>query len=103
MTNQDQHKALVARLPDWTQIVRGSLVRYRLTCGGKKCRCRKGFKHGPYWYLSVNLDGRTKMRKLSDRQVPHVRQAVKNYQRWWKTCLRIFEINAQIMLSKGGF
>jgi hypothetical protein len=92
--------SLTAQLPNWPDLIRGSLVRYFLTCGQKTCRCHQGEKHGPYWYLSVNQAGKTRMRKLQDHQVTAVRRALKNYNRWWKTCLKIFELNTQIALSK---
>lgn len=91
--------ALTARLPDWPTLIRGSLLHYSLTCGQKKCRCHRGFKHGPYWYLSINHGGKTRMYKLRDHQVAPVRKAIGNYNRWWKTCLKIFELNTQITLS----
>jgi hypothetical protein len=31
--------------------LRASVVRQFLTCGKKNCRCRRGFKHGPFYYL----------------------------------------------------
>ena len=27
------------------------LVRERVACGKRSCRCARGLKHGPYWYL----------------------------------------------------
>ena len=87
---------LIAELPDLTQVVRGSLLKYY----HEGCRCHPKGRYGPYWYLSVKMNGKTKMRKLQDHQVPAVREAIKNYERWWKTCLRIFELNTQIALNK---
>jgi hypothetical protein len=40
------------------------------------------------------------MRHVPPDKVHAIRQAIKNYQRWWKTCLRIFELNSQLALSK---
>src|ERR1035437_418659 len=31
--------------------VRASYVSQYLTCGKPNCRCRRGFKHGPFYYL----------------------------------------------------
>lgn len=78
-------------------------MRYRLPCKRPACRrCRPGGpKHGPYYYLSVKLNGRTRMRKLQDHHVPFVRQGIKNYHRWWKLSVRIFEHNTQALLAKG--
>ena len=92
----------LARLPAWPDIIRGTLKHSRLTCGNPGCRCHraKRLRHGPYWYLSVNMAGRTKMYKLQDRHAPLIRQGIKNYHRWWKTCLRIFEANTRRILAQ---
>ena len=94
MPNHPQPDKLIAQLPNISSLIRGSLLRYV----HQGCRCHPKGRY-VYWYLSVNQGGRTKMRKLQDRQVPEVRQALKDYQRWWKTCLRIFEINTQKLLA----
>lgn len=86
---------LINTLPPMTRLIRGSLVRYI----HQGCRCHPKGRY-VYWYLSVNQGGRTRMRKLKDRQVAEVRQAIKNYQRWWKTCLRIFKANTRRLLAQ---
>lgn len=87
---------MIESLPPMEDLVRGSLLRYY----HEGCPCHPKGRYGPYWYLSVNVQGRTKMRKLEDRRVPLVRQALKNYQRWWKTALKIMAINTELTLSK---
>ena len=91
----DAPDALLKTLPPLDRLVRGSLIR----SVHDHCRCHP---HGRYvyWYLSVNHGGRTRMHKLQDHQIPLVRQALKDYDRWWKTCLKIFEANTQVLLSK---
>lgn len=96
MSEQARLEKLITELPPVTGLIRGSLVRYY----HEGCRCHPNGRYGPYWYLSINVGGKTKMRKLKDPQVPRVRQAVKDYNRWWKTCLQIFELNTQIALAK---
>jgi len=48
------------KLPPWDTIIRGTLLRYRLTCGKPTCRCHrsKQYRHGPYWYVWVALKGK---------------------------------------------
>lgn len=47
---------LAFRLP----MVKGSLYRRYLRCGNAKadCRCRRGEKHGPFYYMSVLEKGK---------------------------------------------
>lgn len=48
---QQRKSALLARLQLSPDLVRASYVKQYLTCGKKNCRCRRGFKHGPFYYL----------------------------------------------------
>ena len=96
MSKTRQRDRLIARLPPATALIRGSLVRYY----HEGCRCHPNGRYGPYWYLSVNQGGRTKMRKLQAHHVPQIRRALKSYERWWKTCLRLFALNTELALGK---
>lgn len=96
MPNPNQRRKLITTLPVMTDIIRGSLVPYY----HEGCDCHPKGRYGPYWRLSVNEGGRTRMRHVPPHKVRAIRQAVKNYQRWWKTCLHIFELNSQLALSK---
>jgi len=91
-----ERDGLIASLPPMSHLIRGSLVRYY----HEGCRCHPHGRYGPYWYLSVNQGGRTKMRKLQAQEVAQVRRALKQYERWWKSCLRIFELNTQLTLAR---
>ena len=42
-------------LPTVTEILRGSLVERYVTCGNPACKCARGERHGPIWYLTVTL------------------------------------------------
>jgi hypothetical protein len=91
---------LIASLPPWEQIIRGTLIRYRLTCGKPSCRCHQDprFRHGPYWYLSVSFPhGKQTKHLLPVDQARAARQAIDAYQKLWKTLCRISEINLAIL------
>lgn len=96
MSLKEKRSQLIESLPPMTEVIRGSLVQeYH-----KNCPCHPKGRYGPYWRLSVNEGGRTKMRQLQRDQVPKVRESLKNYRRWWKTCLSIMELNTKLVLSK---
>lgn len=96
MSLAQKRSELIKSLPPITEVIRGSLVReYH-----KNCPCHPKGRYGPYWRLSVNEGGRTKMRQLQRTQVPQIRKSIKNYQRWWKTCLGVMEINTSLVLSR---
>lgn len=92
--------AALSKLPGWTEIIRGSLTRYYLTCGKASCRCHrsKSERHGPYWYVSVPAGkGRNKSYLLRAEQVPLARQATAAYQRLWKALCLISDLNLALL------
>ena len=52
---QRRRQGLVKLLPPAEEILRGSLVERYVTCGNPNCKCARGERHGPVWYLTVTL------------------------------------------------
>lgn len=88
---------LIHSLPPMNRIIRGSLMKYF----HEGCRCHPHGRYGPYWYLSVKLGGKTKMRRIPDPHLPVFRKAVQNHDRWEKLSFQIFELNTLIARSGG--
>jgi hypothetical protein len=43
------------------KLLKSSNVRIKfVTCGKDDCRCKLGFRHGPYYYIRKRIDGRYK-------------------------------------------
>lgn len=98
---EKERKEVIRRLPEWKGIVRGTLMKYYLTCGNKGCRCYRGHKHGPYWYIAVNYGkGKQKMYKLNKDEVKIAREGIKRYDRLWEGLSKIGEINIELMKMK---
>ena len=94
----------VAQAPPLGEVVRGTLLRYRLTCGSAACRCRRAplYRHGPYWYVAVSYGrGRQRRYLLPAGQVPKARRGIAAYNRLWKSLCRISEINLSLLRMKG--
>ena len=53
-------KRLAAGVHDPTLTLRGALHSDLRRCSNERCRCRQGELHGPYTYLSVYGEGRTR-------------------------------------------
>ncbi|MBL8234903.1 MAG: hypothetical protein JNL98_40760 [Bryobacterales bacterium] len=51
-----RREGLTKNLPPLSEILRGSLTERYMTCGKVSCKCARGERHGPIWYLSVTLD-----------------------------------------------
>ena len=52
---------LVRQLPDVQATLYGSLQRQTRRCGEPGCHCATGEPHGPYLYVALRVDGRTRM------------------------------------------
>ena len=88
---------VLRRLPDVSQIVRGSLlkrlIRHRQGCP----RCAGGGGH-PVWVLSVGYrGGRTRQLSLHAAQVPQVRAWLANFRRLKAAVERVCELNQRLL------
>ena len=55
-----RRRRLAGRLSDVERTLRGVLLEQGRRCSSERCRCRRGELHGPYTYLAVYLDGRSR-------------------------------------------
>lgn len=78
------------------KMMRASLVFLANYCGKKDCKCKKGFPHGPYPYLSERRKGGTRMTYVKKRDLPEVRKLVEEYVRFQKSLARLTKINEKI-------
>ena len=70
-----RRQGLARLLPPVGETLRGSLIERYLTCGHLGCRCARGKRHGPVWYLTVTLaPGRTTGGVVAASQVAAVRR-----------------------------
>jgi hypothetical protein len=60
----------------------GSLVAQFTTCGKPGCRCTRGQKHGPLYYLYWKDKGRSRSRYVRREQVRAVRRRIRRYQQF---------------------
>lgn len=89
-------KRLINGMPNWEDVIRGTLIKYYLTCGNKSCRCHRAdkYKHGPYWYIAVTVKkGKSKMYKINNDRVTVVRDKITNYNKLWEGLCKISELN----------
>ena len=89
---------LAKQLPPLTEILRGSLVERYVTCGNPDCKCAKGERHGPVWYLTVTLGpGKTTGGIIAKDKVEGVRTWIANYQKLKDHVEKISEINRELL------
>jgi hypothetical protein len=85
-------------------FLRASYVKQYLTCGKTNCRCRRGFKHGPFYYL-VQCRGAGQVRKFllkTPEQRRQARAGIGAHLNFQRQLAELSEINTEL-LRRGGF
>src|ERR1700683_3776816 len=95
---RQRRQGLAKLLPPVAETLRGSLVERYVTCGNPACKCAKGERHGPIWYLTVTLGrGRTTGGIVSEEKVAEVRGWIENYHKVKDHLEKISEINRELL------
>ena len=69
-----------------------------MTCGHPACKCARGERHGPVWYLTVTLGpGRTTGGIIASQDLPQVRSWIQNYHQLKDHLEKISEINRELL------
>ena len=93
-----QRRVGLAKLPPMAEILRGSLMERYVTCGNPSCKCARGERHGPSWYLSVTLGpGRTTGSIIPEERVDKVRVWIENYRKLKDQLEKISDINRELL------
>ena len=61
-----------------------SLVKQYVICGKLGCRCQRGQKHGPLFYLYWKEQGRSRSLYVPREKVTEMRQQIQSYRRLQK-------------------
>jgi hypothetical protein len=80
-------------------FLRASYVKQYLTCGKTNCRCRQGFKHGPFYYL-VQCLGAGKIRKFllkTPEQRRQARAGIAAHLKFQRQLAELSEINTELL------
>ena len=105
MAESNDVAALEARLDKIRQqlaaigeVGSGSLSSRRLRCGNPNCRCKRAGEpgHGPYWYLTRKVAGRTVSRSVPAAEVEAVRQRIAVRQRLQALTAQLVEVSDQL-------
>ena len=95
---QERRKSLLRQFPDLKEVLRGSLVERYLTCGKPTCRCARGERHGPVWYLTATLKvGKTVGMQVPEGKLAQVRQWLDNHRKLKEGLEAISEINWELL------
>lgn len=92
--------ALLARFEPPSGLIRASYVRHYLTCGKKNCRCQRGFKHGPFYYLVQCLGRPSRVRKFllkTPQQRRRAREGIAGHLKYQRRLAELSEINTELL------
>ncbi len=95
---RQRRQGLTKLLPPFSEVLRGSLVERYVTCGNPACRCARGERHGPVWYLTVTLSaGHTTGVIVPPDQVKEVQGWIENYHQVKQRLEKISDINRELL------
>ncbi len=80
---EQRHRALMHQLADTGIVLRGSIAARRTRCGQPKCRCKANppTLHGPYYFWTRKVAGKTVNVVLSPAQAARCQQWSRNMRR----------------------
>jgi hypothetical protein len=104
MKNLEAKKAgLLSKIQGCSGMLQGSLVVLYRKCGKKGCRCERGEKHGPAYYLSSKEGGVTQMVYVPVSRLEEVKKAMEAFSRYWELGVKLSRLNLEQMgLRKRG-
>jgi hypothetical protein len=95
---------LVRRLGALREMLPGSFVERRRSCGKPQCRCADGEHLHAQYQLSVRSEGKLKTYNVPAEQAAEVRRRVDRHRRFQQTAARIAHLNLRrwLRLRKTG-
>ena len=102
---RQKRKRLIAQLKKIdTRMLRGSLIERYKRCGKSNCHCVYSKGHGPTYYLSVSLPGRTpRLIYVPIELKQPIETAIENYQRAQNIMEQISSINRELFAQRATF
>jgi len=92
-----RRRRLAGGLSDPERTLRGVLLAEGRRCSSEGCRCRRGELHGPYSYLAVYADGRSRTVYVPQAVAPIVEVHVEVTHRNEERLAEISQINLELL------
>jgi hypothetical protein len=98
MKDTEREKGKIRReIQECGGMLQGSLVTIYRKCGKKGCRCERGEKHGPAYYLSFKEGGKSQMVYIPASRLEEVKEAMGAFSRYWELGVKLSRLNLEIM------
>ena len=89
---------LLREIQGCCEMLQGSLVVLYRKCGKKGCRCERGERHGPAYYLSYKEGGVTRMVYIPVSRLEEVKKAMGAFSRYWELGVKLSRLNLELSL-----
>ncbi|MCX6055180.1 MAG: hypothetical protein NTZ74_09760 [Chloroflexi bacterium] len=93
----EKRTLLLNELSSLPRLLHGSWVERYSVCSRKGCKCRSGVRHGPRYYVVVNLDGHQRQKYVPIAQVPVAKEGIAQYHRLQEIVEEITQINLALI------
>ena len=93
---EGQRQAKITYLLNPKDMVAGSIYTVYKKCGNKNCRCARGKPHGPFYYLSRKIDGKTKLTFVRRADEKEIEEKAYNYKKYIKATADLKKIEKKI-------
>jgi hypothetical protein len=96
-----RRRQLLDRLAALGPVLRASLLERYTQCGKPGCKCMRGEKHGPAYYLTVSYaKGKTRQVYVPKDLLPVVERWIRNYHQAMTVLEELSEINLELIRRK---
>src|ERR1700757_4905579 len=92
-----RRRRLAGGVSDPERTLRGALLYESRRCSSEGCRCRRGELHGPYSYLAVYADGRSRTVYVPQTVAPACAAHVELTHRNEELLAEISQINLELL------
>jgi hypothetical protein len=89
----ERRRRILAKLPPFEGVLRGSVVVRFLRCGKPGCHCAEGDGHRATYLSVTHAGGRTEQISLPAALVPLAERGVATYRAWWAAIEKLSAIN----------
>ena len=77
-------------------IIKGTVIKHYKKCGSKRCICKEGKLHGPYWYLSYKEENKSNLKYINKKDLVRISRLAGNYKKFQSNITRIKRINKEM-------
>jgi hypothetical protein len=99
---EGKRRGIGERLVEVGDIRQGSLYERSLKCGKPGCRCAsdKSYLHGPHYFLTKKIEGKTVQRTIPKEAVESTKAQIARFQEFRRLSQEFLAVNEEICEAK---